>query len=201
MDAKMQAAVQLAGLTDAESALLEAVWDAPAEGTALAIAEAAGIARRSFFRAVRSLQDRGLVNAVGVQGSGFRVVRSEDAEAKLKALAVAALNGEQAGAEYNALSDVEAARRDRARYCYAVGHGPKWAMELGRRMAEGELALVAEVERLRGEVERAEIRRDAAVYERDRAQTRLENQNAGLATMARERDALKVKVERMKAAP
>ena len=138
MDAKMQAATQLAGLTDAESALLSLVWDGPAEGTALAIAEAAGIARRSFFRAVRSLEDRRLVDAVGVQGSGFRVVRSDDAESRLKALAVAALNGEQAGAEYNALSDVEAARRDRARYCYAVGHGPKWAMRLGRELADGE---------------------------------------------------------------
>ncbi len=139
MDAKMQAALELSGLSYAESALLEFVWDTPAEGTALAIADSAEIARRSFFRAVRSLEARGLVKAVGVQGSGFRVVRSDDAESRLKALAVAALNGEQAGAEYTALSDVEAARRDRARYCYAVGHGPKWAMKLGREMAESDV--------------------------------------------------------------
>ena len=36
------------------------------------------------------------------------------------------------------LTDEEAARRDRARYCHATQTGPRWARELGAAMARGE---------------------------------------------------------------
>lgn len=139
MNDKFQAAIRLSGLSETTQALLIAVVDrGELSGTAVEIAAEAGISRRSFFRAVNVLVEHGLMLAVGDIGRGMSLRLSPDAEARVRALAVVCMSGEVPGAEYNQLTDVEAARRDRAVYCYRMGRGPRWAMELGERIAKGE---------------------------------------------------------------
>jgi len=112
---------------------------------ALTAAEIAGwlvLCERTVHRAVRELDALGLVTATATRGRGgcLRIEIKPDIDAVLRRLCqhIGREDEPPAGQEYTRLTDEDAARRDRARYCHATGTGPKWARDLGARMARGE---------------------------------------------------------------
>ncbi len=112
---------------------------------ALTAAEFAGwlyVSERTIHRAARELDALGLVTATATRGrSGcLRIELKPDIDAVLLRLCqhIGRDDEPPAGQEYTRLTDEDAARRDRARYCHATGTGPRWARELGAAMARGE---------------------------------------------------------------
>lgn len=100
------------------------------------------VSERTIHRAVRELTAFEVVTATATRGRGgcLRIQPKPDIDAVLRRLCqhIGREDEPQAGQEYTRLADEDAVRRDRARYCHATQTGPKWARELGARMARGE---------------------------------------------------------------
>lgn len=114
----------------------------PYGGTGPHLAAYIGVSLRTAWRAVRELEREGLIvrRSSPGRGGGLRLVANSDMEANLRRLChgLGRRHEPPPGQEYTRLTDEEAARRDRARYCHATGTGPRWARELGAAMARGE---------------------------------------------------------------
>lgn len=112
------------------------------EMTAAEFAAWLAVSERTVHRAARELVALGLVTATATRGRGgcLRIEPKPDIDAVLLRLCqhIGREDEPPAGQEYTRLTDEDAARRDRARYCHATQTGPRWARELGARMARGE---------------------------------------------------------------
>lgn len=125
-----------AHMPDYHRAVLRMVLDA---GGALTvspgfIAERFGVTERTVFRALAELEIWGMITRRGPKGRTQTITVGTDIDDKLRALCQCR---PPTGGEYVALADPDKARDDRARYCFAVGRGPRWAMERGAKLARG----------------------------------------------------------------
>jgi len=111
--------------------------------TAAEFSERLAVSERTIHRAMRELDALGLVTTGVTRGRGgyLRIELKPDIDAVLLRLCrhIGREDEPPAGQEYTRLTDEETARRDRARYCHATQTGPKWARELGARMARGDV--------------------------------------------------------------
>ena len=103
------------------------------------LAMLAGVTDRTVFRALKFLRRAGLVTQSGQVGRVQTIASTHDTDAILRRMCQGlGREGEPPpGQEYTPLADPDKARDDRARYCHAVGRGPKWALERGAKLARG----------------------------------------------------------------
>lgn len=134
--------LDIAPMSDTARALLRMAMHGDVHASVAELAERVGVGERHIKRAVAELVALGLCARDGRGGRGrVAALRANgDTERTLRALCHRLWREDEAppGAEYTPLRDVEAARRDRAIYCHAVGRGPRWARDLGAAIARGE---------------------------------------------------------------
>ena len=138
-----QTLIAHARMSGGSRALLSLVVDHDGvSDTACNIAIWLSLCERTIHRAARELDALGLVTATATRGSSgcLRIELKPDIDAVLLRLCqhIGRDDEPPAGQEYTRLTDEDAARRDRARYCHATGTGPRGARELGAAMARGE---------------------------------------------------------------
>lgn len=121
-----------AELTDTAKAIVRTLRRGPVACGVTLLAEALGVSNRQALRAIAELRDGGML-AVSTSGRGSVYTATCDMEARIRATCHMLKPREPN--QYTELRDVQKAREDRARWFYARGYGPAWALELGAELA------------------------------------------------------------------
>lgn len=122
-----------ASLSDTAKSLVRRLREGPVACGVPRMAAELGVDVSTVFRAMAVLKSERIIDVDENAGRPSEYILTHGAEREIKRLCEGFRPREPE--PYTELRDVEKAREDRARWAYARGYGPAWALELGAKLA------------------------------------------------------------------